>query len=135
MRWRWGVLLAAPLAVATAGGSRRENVHRPGADCGVCHTAGRGALEQDPAGARGLVAPDLDARCTGCHDDEGPSHGTGIRPQRPVPDALPLSADGLITCATCHFVHGERDSFSYFERIDNSRGALCLTCHALSELQ
>jgi len=52
-----------------------------------------------------------------------------------VPDALPLSVEGLITCATCHFMHGEQAPFRDFVRIENSRGGLCLTCHDLSELE
>jgi hypothetical protein len=134
-RWWWGALLAAPLAVASAGGPRRENVHRPDADCTTCHTADRGLLEGDRTAARRLVAADVDGRCAACHDDEGPSHRTGIAPRKPVPEVLPLSADGRITCATCHFVHGEPDSFAAFERIDNARGGLCLTCHELAELE
>jgi hypothetical protein len=84
--------------------------------------------------ARGLLVPDLESRCIACHD-EGPSHHTGIRPKKPVPDTLPLSRDGLITCATCHFIHGEQDPYGDFVRIDNARGGLCLTCHELQELQ
>jgi hypothetical protein len=80
------------------------------------------------------LLPDVDARCNTCHDDEGPSHRTGIPPRSPVPEALPLS-NGTLACATCHFVHGERDPFGDFVRIDNSRGGLCLTCHKLEELQ
>jgi predicted CXXCH cytochrome family protein len=52
-----------------------------------------------------------------------------------VPDTLPLSRDGLITCATCHFIHGEKNPYGDFVRMDNTRGGLCLTCHELKELQ
>jgi len=120
--------------VAAAKKPPRENVHRPDAECGGCHTAERPVLDGNPAAARALIAPDLEERCIGCHD-EGPSHHTGIRPQKPVPDILPLSADGLITCSTCHFVHGEPKAMKDFLRIENSRGGLCLTCHTLAELQ
>jgi hypothetical protein len=81
------------------------------------------------------LVPDIDEHCSRCHDDEGPSHHVGIKPHKPVPEVLPLSGEGLIICATCHFVHGEHTSNSAFERIDNARGGLCLTCHELSELQ
>jgi len=128
------VLLAAWLAVVQAK-SKGENVHRPDADCAGCHTADRALLEADPAAARSRLVPDIDERCRACHDDEGPSHRTGIPPRKPVPDTLPLSGGGLITCATCHFVHGERNPFGDFVRRDNSRGGLCLTCHELAELQ
>ena len=128
-------LLLVPLALVLAKGPKGENVHRPDADCTACHTSERAALEEDRVAARARLAPDLEERCILCHGDEGPSHHTGIRPVKPVPDTLPLSAEGLITCATCHFVHGEPNAFRDFVRIENSRGGLCLTCHELSELE
>ena len=129
------VLLTVLHAVVQAK-PKGDNVHRPNADCAACHTAERAALEADPEAARTtLLAPDIEARCYACHSDEGPSHHTGIRPHKPVPDILPLSSSGLITCSTCHFVHGERNPFGDFVRVDNARGGLCLTCHELAELQ
>jgi hypothetical protein len=128
------VSLGASLAVAQPL-PKKLNVHRPDADCTICHTADRAALEADPQAAARLIVPDIDARCSACHDSEGPSHVVGVVPNKPVPDTLPLSTHGQITCATCHFVHGERNPYGDFVRIDNSRGGLCLTCHKLSELQ
>jgi hypothetical protein len=127
-------LLAGAVGVL-AKRSDHENVHRPDADCAGCHTADAATLRSDPAAARNLLVPDLEERCLVCHDDEGPSHHTGIRPRKPVPADLPLSRDGVIVCATCHFMHGEQNPFGDFVRIDNSRGGLCLTCHELRELQ
>jgi doubled CXXCH motif protein len=126
------LVLMAPL-VALAKGPHGENVHRPDADCNTCHSVGRDRLEGNPE-ARTLLAADLEERCILCHD-EGPSHHTGILPRKPVPATLPLSEEGLITCATCHFVHGQPNPYGAFLRIDNSRGGLCLTCHELSELR
>ena len=134
----WRVLVPVLLAMlvgVVAAKPHGENVHRPNADCVGCHTADQATLERDRVAARAHLAADLEERCILCHNDEGPSHHTGIRPKKPVPDILPLSAEGLITCATCHFVHGEPDAIDDFLRIDNRRGALCLTCHELSELQ
>jgi hypothetical protein len=121
----WTVAQAKPLG---------DNVHQPEADCEPCHGRDRSTLQGDPA-ARTLLVPDVDDRCSRCHNDEGPSHHVGIKPHKPVPETLPLSDQGLIICATCHFVHGEHTPNSDFERIDNSRGGLCLSCHELSELQ
>lgn len=112
-----------------------EDVHKADANCGACHTAARALLEQDPISARTQLLPDVDERCNACHGDEGPSHRVGIAPRAPLPDALPLSSSGQIMCATCHFIHGERNPFGDFVRLDNSRGALCLSCHKLEELQ
>lgn len=130
-----GVLLGVLVSIVEAK-PHGDNVHQPNANCLACHSADRAALEPDPASARTtLLAADIEDRCNACHSDEGPSHHVGIRPHKPVPDTLPLSASGLITCSTCHFVHGERNLFGDFVRIDNARGGLCLTCHELSELQ
>jgi len=126
----FAVLLAVSLAKP-----KGENVHRSDADCASCHTADRTKLERDAVAARDLLVADVDARCNACHSDEGPSHRTGIPPKGQVPVTLPLSGNGTIACATCHFVHGERNPFGDFVRVDNSRGGLCLTCHQLSELQ
>src|SRR5438046_5529531 len=98
--WVAFLLLTTSLAVVLAKGPRGENVHRPDAECTACHTADRATLEQDRDAARGLLAADLEERCILCHGDEGPSHHTGIRPRKPVPGTLPLSVEGLITCAT-----------------------------------
>ena len=125
-------VLAAPGALARPHG---DNVHRPGADCQVCHTADAATLMANHATAAALLVPDLETRCMGCHGDEGPSHPTGAKPARAVPEALPLSGEGRLTCATCHFMHGEPDGRGDFLRIDNKRGGLCLSCHVLSELQ
>ena len=133
--WAAFLLLTASLAVVAAKGPSGENVHRPDAECTGCHTANRAMLEEDRPAARGLLAADLEERCILCHGDQGPSHHTGIRPTKPVPETLPLSAEGLITCATCHFVHGEQAASRDFVRIENSRGGLCLSCHTLAELQ
>lgn len=129
------LLAMGSLRVGLAKKPPGENVHRPDAECTACHTTERGMLERDRKAARALLAGDLEERCILCHGDEGPSHHTGIQPRKPVPDMLPLSVEGLITCATCHFMHGEPNSAGDFLRIDNSRGGLCLTCHELSELQ
>ena len=136
MREAWRpmfVLVLLPLVLAAK--PKGDDVHRPGVDCLVCHTADAEALAGNPAAARTLLQPDIEARCMACHGDEGPSHPTGGPPKPGVPEALPLSPQGLLTCATCHYMHGERNDFGDFVRIDNRRGGLCLTCHTLAELQ
>ena len=138
MQARWCTLSAFTLLAISAAPalakSTQENVHKPNVDCARCHTVGRPELEENPTAAVHHVAPDVEQRCTVCHD-EGPSHRTGLPPAKPVPDILPLSDTGLITCSTCHFMHGERNPYGDFVRVDNSRGGLCLTCHKLEELK
>lgn len=132
-------MLLIAVGTGLAKGPKGDDVHRPDASCPVCHVAEAATLRQDPAAARDLLVPDVDARCATCHGDEGPSHPTGIhvgvRPEKPVPASLPLSTSGTITCATCHFMHGESNAFGDFLRVDNHRGALCLSCHTLAELE
>ncbi len=127
--------VAALLAIADAKPVPGPDVHRPDADCRFCHTADAAALHADSTLARTALVPDLEARCLRCHGGEGPSHPTGMRPGRPVPPELPLSRDGLVTCSTCHWLHGEGERARDYERIDNRRGRLCLSCHTLKELQ
>jgi len=124
------VLVATTLAAKPKG----DDVHRSDAECATCHTADAAALRQNTKAAAADLVPDLEARCAKCHD-EGPSHRTGIKPVRAVPAQLPLAADGTIGCGTCHFMHGEKNDFGDFLRLDNRQGGLCLSCHQLSELQ
>jgi len=131
---RAALLLTVLLRAALAAKPRGENVHRPQGDCAACHTADAATLGRDGAAARKLLAPDLEERCNGCHGDEGPSHPTGVRSAKTVPE-LPLTDDRRITCPTCHFMHGESNAFGDFLRLDNRRGGMCLSCHQLSELQ
>lgn len=128
------IVLSLLVASAVAKKPHGEDVHRSDGDCRACHTADAAVLKQDPAAAGAALAPDLEVRCVACHD-EGPSHRTGIRPVRSEPPALPLAPDGTIGCATCHFMHGENDTFGDFLRVDNRQGGLCLSCHELSELR
>lgn|GEM_PF-1923513 len=126
------VFIAVALANSKAKGA---NVHRKDAPCQTCHTADAVTLNRNASRAKLLLRPDLEAVCNRCHGDQGASHKTGGKPTMPVPATLPLSADGRLTCATCHFMHSENNSFGDFVRLDNRRGQLCLSCHKLSDLQ
>ena len=117
------------------GGSANESPHVAAADCFLCHTADSAGLAHDPAMARSALVSGIEETCNGCHADEGPSHKTGMPPRAPLPAALPLSPEGMITCSTCHFVHGEAGAGSSWLRIDNRRGELCLTCHTMADLE
>lgn len=128
-------LLIASLAWAASHRARGENVHQPNANCLICHTAARADLAANPVRARALLRPNLEAVCIGCHGSQGKSHPTGMKPKMRVPPTLPLSVDGQVTCATCHFMHGENNQFGDFDRLDNRRGQLCLSCHKMSDLQ
>lgn len=133
--WLIAGLVVVAIGAAGRGRSAGPSPHRADADCRTCHTADAATLARDPVAARTALLPDLDARCSACHTDEGPSHRTGMPPKGAVPPSLPLTASGQIGCGTCHFAHGENNDFGAYVRIDNRRGALCLTCHTLSELE
>lgn len=134
--WGWAALALFPVAVALATTrAKGDDVHRSDAACTACHSVDAAALRQDTAAARALLAPDLERRCHSCHGDGGVSHPSDVLPARAVPQELPLSTEGRITCATCHFMHGESRAFADFVRVDNRRGELCLACHELSELE
>ena len=89
--------------------------------------------------------------CTACHEYGERSHPTDIEIDFDVPADLPVFY-GKVTCATCHYPHGESKSetryvsasalnklgsiFSrkksfktYFLRRENTDGELCLACH------
>ncbi len=68
--------------------------------------------------------------CYKCHPPEilGISHPVGVAQKRgtTVPNYLPTLEGGIITCVTCHDVHG--GNRKYFTRLDASKD-LCKTCH------
>ncbi len=71
----------------------------------------------------------IDTECIRCHYDGPVTHPVGIpNTKKQAPD-LPLSADGKITCVTCHVGHSQQDRFGMLLRKDNRKGGLCLSCH------
>ena len=68
--------------------------------------------------------------CDRCHPSEilGVSHPVGIAVKMGtnVPDDLPTLKGGIITCVTCHDVHG--GDRKYFARKEITKD-ICITCH------
>jgi predicted CXXCH cytochrome family protein len=68
--------------------------------------------------------------CYKCHPPEilGVSHPVGVAQKRGtnVPDYLPTLEGGIITCVTCHEVHGGNQK--HFTRMKTIKD-LCKTCH------
>ena len=68
--------------------------------------------------------------CYRCHPHQilGLSHPVGIAPKMGinVPDDLPTLKGGIITCVTCHDVHG--GDRQYFARKEITKD-ICITCH------
>jgi len=68
--------------------------------------------------------------CYRCHPYQilGLSHPVGVAPKSgaSMPDYLPTLEGGIITCVTCHDVHG--GNRKYFARMEATKD-LCKTCH------
>ena len=118
--------------------------------CLHCH-------ESKPVMAGGRFVKDVVSLCRDCHSVvHRMSHPVDVRPQGDVPEDLPLDHEGTITCATCHDPHAASSSakpylsrgiverlrgmFSstgystYFLRMPNTEGQLCLSCHGKEEV-
>ncbi len=138
------VLLIHPAAASAA----TANPHEFMADqtrCQDCHT-------DSPVRPGGFFVRDIGSLCGDCHSqDNRMSHPVDIRPSRMPTPALPLDADGSMTCVTCHDPHSSpyddtprvhvglvenlRQALSgegyrtYYLRAPSINGRLCLSCH------
>lgn len=98
--------------------------------CALCH-------QGDPSSALSIAQTSLSQACRRCHQkifDSGYMHPVDIAPQKVmIPRDMPLSRNGLLTCNTCHDVHGDYlrpdGSQSYFLRRNVSGKAFCAACH------
>ena len=135
---------------AAAGNQNPHAFMADPARCLHCHDA-------KPIRPGGAFTRDIVSLCQECHSmDHRMSHPVDIRPQERVIPELPLDAEGTITCTTCHDPHSnpstatpyvnrgilERlsrkfssQSYStYFLRMPNYEGQLCLSCHERAEV-
>jgi len=84
--------------------------------------------------SRGLMRKPVNQICSECHRMSGALHPVDIDPAITIPADLPLDANGLLTCATCHNIHRSRlDPVSgrktMYLRRDGPTRALCEACH------
>lgn len=94
-----------------------------GLSCGACHAS------TDAAGGETGVwhMTRQEAICADCHEGtREASHPVGFSPTRPLPTALPLAANGTMTCSTCHDLHGEQPGFL---RPALAGQGTCMSCH------
>ena len=122
--------------------------------CTKCHE-GWGANQEELPSHDNVFKPiptrlNKTETCLGCHKIEDEAHPLNIKPKNATPADLPLGTNGEITCLTCHFAHGPRESskpfvsetllnkmFSfgkksyktYYLRRANPKGELCNACH------
>jgi predicted CXXCH cytochrome family protein len=106
-----------------------SNAHSSGKRCETCHTKSEAQLAHaTPVEVRQLKTA-VDSECLRCHYSGPVTHPIGVpNTKKKAPD-LPLSADGKITCITCHVGHKDADRFGVLLRKDNRKGGLCLSCH------
>ena len=149
--WFGGLILLIILVPAITQGAQNPHVFMEDPSrCLHCH-------DSKPVQPGGLFIKDIVSLCKDCHlMAHRMSHPVDIRPQEGVHPELPLDHEGTITCSTCHDPHSEPSSatpyakrgvverlkgmFSsagyptYFLRISNTEGQLCLSCHKSEEV-
>jgi len=105
------------------------NAHETGRPCEACHLLPQRLIARaTPAEARAM-RPNVDAVCAGCHYSGRITHPIGVPNNKRMAPDLPLSAEGRISCVTCHFGHKRQDRYGQMLRKDNRRGNLCMSCH------
>ena len=118
--------------------------------CPTCHS-------QVPVTSDAPLVKDVVSLCTGCHLSRGSDvHPVDLRARPSDRLTLPLDKEQMITCLTCHDPHmeahsetpyirqGTLDFFrsrllshryrTFFLRIPNDEGQICLQCHTMAEL-
>jgi len=149
--WFGGLILLIILVPAITQGAQNPHAFMEDPSrCLHCH-------DSKPVQPGGLFIKDIVSLCKDCHlMAHRMSHPVDIRPQEGVHPELPLDHEGTITCSTCHDPHSEPSSatpyakrgvverlkgmFSsagyptYFLRISNTEGQLCLSCHKSEEV-
>jgi predicted CXXCH cytochrome family protein len=108
------LLLAAGILYAAAAGA--ATIH----ECDYCHVS-------DGKETAGKLRAPLSGLCLDCHPErKSPQeHRVDIVPPMKVV-GLPLSADGKMTCVTCHDPH-EKSGYPKLLRVRPSD--LCFRCH------
>jgi predicted CXXCH cytochrome family protein len=106
-----------------------SKAHTSGQRCEACHTKPGEVLAHTTPVETRLMKTGVDNECQRCHFDGPVTHSVGVPNSKKKAPDLPLSADGKITCITCHIGHNQQDRFGVLLRKDNRRGGLCLSCH------
>ena len=115
---RFLILALAVVPFLTMADLRIRSTHDFEGKCNECHLS-----LSDP----NVFVRDIDFLCAACHTSLGLCHPSGIRPKTALPAGFPLDWNGKMTCATCHDVHGNRESLL---RTDRRGRRFCSLCHA-----
>lgn len=99
-------------------------------ECFMCHFT----LPQEGDPFPPTFTDEITTLCTECHGVSPLSHVVDVVPNIQVPEYMPLSETGTLTCATCHDPHmrsvnpvtGKK---TYFLRTGRIGKAFCLVCH------
>ncbi len=159
MRMRSGLgssalFILALVFLLVGDGLASDSAHNPHAfmsdqeKCRTCHAG-------EPVTASTPLVKDVVSLCWDCHFERMQEvHPVDIRPEKAGSIPLPLDEDKTITCITCHYPHsspyGEvpytrqnplgrltgifKGYRTYFLRIPNDRGQICLKCHTREDL-
>jgi hypothetical protein len=116
--------------------------------CGTCHSG-------EPVTASTPLVKDAVSICWECHFEKMQEvHPVDIRPENAESIRLPLDVERTITCVTCHDPHSDpyaeipytrqnpierltgifKGYRTYFLRIPNDEGQICLNCHTRRDL-
>jgi hypothetical protein len=135
-----GILLAAAVLVAAgaAGAARDRKSDNPHGrkdqkSCIICHV-NPPAEGQSPRRDGNLrFGGDVVALCSSCHASYSHMHPVkiAVAPDLRSPEDLPLDKDGKITCITCH---DAMDEMGVHRKRRIVGRALCLNCHADSDI-
>ena len=124
------------LLIVPARGARDRNPHNfQSVGCTHCHilVPGSSRIVQ-----KRVFRKSIDSLCQECHEaalEDNLNHRVGIRPSMKVPEDLHLSANGELSCITCHNPHAdyldpEGRNKTFFLRRGMLKRELCLACHS-----
>jgi hypothetical protein len=127
------LLLASPSGAAEKRKAENPHERKDAKACPICHVTPPSEAEASRQQFNLRFEGDVVALCGSCHGGYTHMHPVkiAVAPDMKNPEDLPLDKDGKITCATCHDVM-EGHGVSRKRRVTGR--ALCLNCHADSEI-
>ncbi|MBI5419389.1 MAG: hypothetical protein HZA60_04815 [Deltaproteobacteria bacterium] len=120
------------------------NPHRAGAQSEKCYTCHASAPKAGDTAATVLLRERIVQICSFCHNVKEKVHPQNVNPLAVLPERLPRTKKGEVTCGTCHDPHGTEATLhflrkNYVEFLEKGRytnphgasdSASCRGCHA-----